>query len=130
MLAPGSLLDVEWNFSQEGDKIFGSILNRNTRRRKTFGLLERPILPGGVSAEHVRYKLFVVGKGGVGKTSTIAKLAGNELPQTHCETPGLQTSICYWPGRIRQLNKLVIFQLQFCDAGETAIRKFDHILPI
>lgn len=37
MLAPGSLLDVEWNFSQEGDSIFSSILNRNTHKRKTFG---------------------------------------------------------------------------------------------
>ncbi|KAJ8320474.1 hypothetical protein KUTeg_002061 [Tegillarca granosa] len=72
--------------------------------------------------------MFFVGKGGVGKTSTVAKLSGNSLPSMHSETPGIQTTTIYWPGKIKQLNRSVIFQLQLWDAGETALKKFDHIL--
>lgn len=36
----------------------------------------------------VKYKLFFVGKSGVGKTSTVAKLSGNNLSSMHSETPG------------------------------------------
>ena len=50
------------------------------------GLLERPPLSPHV--EEASYKLFIAGKSGVGKTATVTKLTGNELPKTHCETPG------------------------------------------
>ena len=52
------------------------------------GLLERPSYPPHVSLEEFRYKIFVSGKSGVGKTSSIAKLTGNEVPTSHSETPG------------------------------------------
>lgn len=43
---------------------------------------------------------------------------------------GIQTTTLYWPGKIKQLNRSVIFQLQLWDAGETALKKFDHILSV
>ena len=50
------------------------------------GLLEKPNVPTQV--EEVTYKIFLVGKSGVGKTSTVAKLSGNQIPISHSETPG------------------------------------------
>ena len=41
-----------------------------------------------VAMETVSYKLFVSGKAGVGKSSTVAKLTGQPVPTTHNETPG------------------------------------------
>ena len=50
------------------------------------GLLEKPNVPTHV--EEVTYKIFLVGKSGVGKTSTVAKLSGNQIPISHSETAG------------------------------------------
>jgi len=50
------------------------------------GLLEKPNVPTQV--EEVTYKIFLVGKSGVGKTSTVAKLSGNQIPISHSETAG------------------------------------------
>ena len=43
---------------------------------------------------------------------------------------GIQTTTCYWPVKVTDLNKVVLFKLQFYDAGEGAIKKFDHILSV
>ena len=43
---------------------------------------------------------------------------------------GIQTTTCYWPVKVTDLNKVVLFKLQFYDAGEAAIKKFDHILSV
>lgn len=126
MLSPGSLLQFDWHNTGEGREMMSCIFTRNKLRMKTFGLLERPPLSPHV--EEASYKLFVAGKSGVGKTATVSKLTGNELPKTHCETPGIQTTTCYWPVKVIDLNKVVLFKLQFCDAGEAAIKKFDHVL--
>ncbi|KAK3578024.1 hypothetical protein CHS0354_027239 [Potamilus streckersoni] len=129
MLSVGSLLDFDWHKHSESREAFSSVTHRHHHRLKTFGLLEKPANVSPYSPEEVRYKLFVVGKTGVGKTSTVAKLTGNEIPKTHNETAGIQTSTTYWPGKITQLNKQVMFRLQFWDAGETSLKKFDHIIP-
>ncbi|XP_064599239.1 ciliogenesis and planar polarity effector 2-like [Liolophura sinensis] len=129
MLTPGSLLSLDWYKTHEGREMIMAIMQRNMHRRKTFGLLEKPSFPPHLMPEECRYKIFLVGRSGVGKTSTVAKLAGNEVPQVHSETPGIQTSLVYWPAKIIHLNKVVMFQLQFWDAGENALKKFDHVLP-
>ena len=36
----------------------------------------------------------------------------------------------YWPVKIAHFNKKVLMNLTFWDAGEVALRKFDHILPV
>ena len=53
------------------------------------GLLERPVFSLHVAMEMLSYKLFVTGKAGVGKSSTIAKLTGQPVPTMHNETPGM-----------------------------------------
>lgn len=50
--------------------------------------MDKPVLPSNITADEVKYKILLVGKSGIGKTSTIAKLSGNEIPATHSETPG------------------------------------------
>ena len=40
------------------------------------GLLEQPSLPSGVTPAIFSFKVLLMGKSGVGKTSTVAKLAG------------------------------------------------------
>ncbi|XP_041378274.1 ciliogenesis and planar polarity effector 2-like [Gigantopelta aegis] len=127
MLSPGSLLNFDWFRTEEGREILGCLLYRNGQKRRTFGLLERPTFPPSLTPEDVKYKIFVVGKSGVGKTSTVAKLSGNEIPAVHSETPGIQTSTMFWPAKISQLNKIVLFEIKLWDAGENALRKFDHI---
>jgi GTPase SAR1 family protein len=71
----------------------------------------------------------VSGKSGVGKTATICKLSANPLPVCHSETPGIQTSIVYWPAHIKTIDKVILFKLQLWDSGEHLLKKFDHILP-
>ena len=43
---------------------------------------------------------------------------------------GIQTSIVYWPAKIVDINRVVMFKLHFWDAGENALKKFDHVLPV
>jgi flagellar biosynthesis GTPase FlhF len=38
--------------------------------------------------EEARYKILLSGKTGVGKTCTVAKLTGHDIPKTHTETAG------------------------------------------
>ena len=43
---------------------------------------------------------------------------------------GVQTYTVYWPAKISEVNKVVLFKLQFWDAGENALKKFDYLLPV
>ncbi|KAK6176966.1 hypothetical protein SNE40_015164 [Patella caerulea] len=128
MLSPGSLLQTEWYKTREGQDMLAPLFHRDGFSRKTFGLLERPSYPPSNPPEEVTYKLFLVGKSSVGKTSTVCKLGGYSIPTTHSETPGVQVSTVYWPAKITQLNKVFLFKLQLWDAGENSLKKFDHIL--
>lgn len=128
MLKPGSLLDLKWYQSPAGMEIMSS-LQRGDMSHKTFGLLEHPHLPPMVTAEEVQYKIMLVGKNGVGKTATAANLTGYSPMENYYETPGIQVWQTYWPARIRQLNKVMLFHLCLWESGTTAMRKFDHILP-
>ncbi|CAN2387984.1 REM2 and RAB-like small GTPase 1, partial [Pristimantis euphronides] len=124
---PGSLIIPDWQQSPEGRDYLTCILPR--RKRRTFGLIERPVLSPQLPADVAGYKIFVSGKSGVGKTSLIAKLCGLEVPALHHETTGIQTSCVYWPVRPRDTERPIIFAFQFWDCGESALKKFDHILP-
>ncbi|XP_066462421.1 ciliogenesis and planar polarity effector 2 isoform X1 [Eleutherodactylus coqui] len=132
----GSLIIPEWLQSPEGRDYASCILRK--KKRRTFGkpdtlpsagLIERPVLPPQLPADVASYKIFVSGKSGVGKTSLIAKLCGLEVPTVHHETTGIQTSSTYWPVRPRDSERPIIFAFHFWDCGESALKKFDHILP-
>ena len=49
---------------------------------------------------------------------------------TYFNVSGIQISTTYWPAWMTDVEKLVVFKLQFVDAGENALKKFDHILPV
>ncbi|XP_064353225.1 ciliogenesis and planar polarity effector 2 isoform X2 [Dromaius novaehollandiae] len=126
-VAPGSVVEPGWLLSPEGRQHRDAILRKG--RRRLFGLLERPALPPALAAAPAAYKLFVSGKSGVGKTALVAALAGAEGPAGHHETLGIQATTVYWPAKVRDAGRPVLFQLDFWDCGETALKKFDHILP-
>lgn len=127
MLSPGSLLSQEWYSSTTGKAVLSSLMTRNLLKRKPFGILDKPVLPSNITADEVKYKILLVGKSGIGKTSTIAKLSGNEIPVTHSETPGIHITTTQWPGMVKQMNKIVMFHLQFWDVGDGAMKKYEHI---
>ncbi|GAB5574600.1 ciliogenesis and planar polarity effector 2 isoform X3 [Prionailurus iriomotensis] len=108
-------------------------------RDPAWGLLERPVLPPPVAIDTASYKIFVSGKSGVGKTALVAKLAGLEVPVVHHETAGcnwilqhpvrIQTTVVFWPAKLQASDRAVMFRFEFWDCGESALKKFDHMLP-
>ncbi|XP_019510379.1 PREDICTED: REM2- and Rab-like small GTPase 1 isoform X2 [Hipposideros armiger] len=125
--APGSVIVPDWHESPEGKEYLACILRKN--RRRVFGLLERPVLPPPLAIDTASYKIFVSGKSGVGKTALVAKLAGLEVPVVHHETTGIQTTVVFWPAKLQTSDRVVMFRFEFWDCGETALKKFDHMLP-
>ncbi|XP_072283117.1 ciliogenesis and planar polarity effector 2 [Pyxicephalus adspersus] len=123
---PGSLIIPDWHQNAEGGEYLSCILRK--RKRRMFGLIEQPVLPPQLPFDIASYKIFVCGKSGVGKTALISKLCGLEVPSVHHETTGIQTSRVYWPVRPRDSQRPVIFCFQLWDCGESALKKFDHIL--
>lgn len=96
------------------------------------GLLEKPSVPP--SFNQVFYKLAVIGKSGVGKTALVCLLsnqkdlvASSQIPPG--ETPGVRVTTIYWPAKINR-SHIFLFQLDFWDSGETASKKYNHILPV
>lgn len=90
------------------------------------GILERPSILTQV--EEVCYKLFFMGKAGIGKTASIARLAGTTMPSSYIETVGIRKTNIYWPVKI--WDKVILFKLQCWDAGENTIKKYSHIMPV
>uniref|UniRef100_A0A8C6SZU1 Ciliogenesis and planar polarity effector 2 n=1 Tax=Neogobius melanostomus TaxID=47308 RepID=A0A8C6SZU1_9GOBI len=100
---PGSILVRDWHQCKDSKEYFSKILQK--KRRRQFGM------------------------SGVGKTSVVARLAGLSIPSTHYETTGIETTIVYWPVKIKDSGRVLFFRLQLWDCGETALRRFDHLLP-
>lgn len=90
------------------------------------GILEKPSLPSSI--EEVTYKIFMIGRPGVGKTSVIARLAGTLESNNYIETNGIRKTDVFWPVKI--WDKVVLFKLQFWDTSESSIKKYNHILPV
>lgn len=125
--APGSILVADWHQCKDGKEYFSKILNK--KRRRQFGLLESPVMSPAAAVDTVPYKIYLSGKSGVGKTSVVARLAGLSIPSTHYETTGIETTIVYWPVKLKDSGRVLFFRLQLWDCGETALRRFDHLLP-
>ncbi|KAJ0068730.1 hypothetical protein NL108_010800, partial [Boleophthalmus pectinirostris] len=92
-------------------------------------LLESPMMSPLAAVDTVQYKIFLSGKSGVGKTSAVARLAGVNIPNIHYETIGIETTIVYWPVKIKESGRVLFFRLQLWDCGENALKRFDHMLP-
>ncbi|XP_061584520.1 ciliogenesis and planar polarity effector 2 [Cololabis saira] len=123
----GSVLVADWHQCRESRDYFNKILHK--KRRKNFGLLESPVMPPHVAVDTVNYKIFISGKSGVGKTTLAARIAGLNIPNMHHETTGIETTVVYWPAKLRESGRVVFFRLQLWDCGENALRRFDHLLP-
>lgn len=123
-------LSSDWLETKAGQDIYSSLLQKSAaHNRKLFTFLERPTFDPQTNISDFEYKLFISGRSGVGKTSTVAKLSANPVPTVHSETPGIQTSIVYWPAYVKTIDKTILFKLQIWDCGENALKKFDHVLP-
>ncbi|XP_072239229.1 ciliogenesis and planar polarity effector 2 [Leuresthes tenuis] len=127
VLPPGSLIVADWYRCKESKEYFNKILHK--KRRKTFGLLESPMMPPQVAVDTVHYKIFISGKSGVGKTALAARLAGLNIPNMHHETTGIETTVVFWPVKLRESGRVLFFRLHLWDCGENALRRFDHLLP-
>ncbi|XP_053941908.1 ciliogenesis and planar polarity effector 2 isoform X3 [Cuculus canorus] len=42
---------------------------------------------------------------------------------------GIEVTTVYWPAKLRATGRPVIFQLEFWDCGDGALRKFEYLLP-
>ncbi|XP_076870533.1 ciliogenesis and planar polarity effector 2 isoform X2 [Brachyhypopomus gauderio] len=94
-----------------------------------YGLLEAPVMPPNLKVDTVRYKVFISGKSGVGKSALAARLTGLEIPNLHYETTGMETSVVFWPVKLRETGRVLFFHFQLWDCGENVMRRFDHMLP-
>ncbi|XP_036958259.1 ciliogenesis and planar polarity effector 2 [Acanthopagrus latus] len=124
---PGSVVVADWHRCKDSKEYFSKILHK--RRRRNFGLLESPVMPPNVAVDTVHYKIFISGKTGVGKTALAARLAGLNIPNMYYETTGIETTVVYWPVKLRESGRVLFFRLQLWDCGENALRRFDHLLP-
>ncbi|KAJ8360748.1 hypothetical protein SKAU_G00172730 [Synaphobranchus kaupii] len=96
--AGGSIILTDWYRSADSKEYFSRI--KNKKQRRLFGLLEAPVLPPHLSVNTVRYKVFISGKSGVGKTALAARLAGLDIPNMYYETTGIETTVvCGTVGR-------------------------------
>lgn len=120
----------DWQLTREARTYLNGLYKR--KKRVQFGLLEHPAIISPLlrkSPVHTS-KIFLYGKAGIGKTSTVMKLAGLPVPQSHQETLGIQTTNIYWPLKMREDSPVVdLLQVELWDTGERTMRKFEHILP-
>ena len=45
-------------------------------------------------------------------------------------SPGIQTTVVFWPAKLQVSDRVVMFRFEFWDCGESALKKFDHMLPV
>ncbi|KTG47230.1 hypothetical protein cypCar_00004067 [Cyprinus carpio] len=111
---PGSILVSDWHRCPDSREFFSRILHKKKRRK--FGLLEAPMMPPHMNVDLVRYKVFLSGKTGVGKSALAARLAGLDLPRLHYETTGIETTVVFWPSCKEQVDA-ILFLFSFIDRG-------------
>ncbi|KAM0724470.1 Ciliogenesis and planar polarity effector 2 [Formica fusca] len=118
-------INMNWLASAEGESLVHHFYVNSSKKRRFYGILERPSLPSSI--EEVTYKIFMIGRSGVGKTSVVSKLAGTLESNNYTETNGIRKTNVFWPVKI--WDKVVLFKLQFWDTSESSIKKYNHILP-
>ncbi|XP_043676477.1 ciliogenesis and planar polarity effector 2-like isoform X1 [Vespula pensylvanica] len=118
-------INMNWLSSAEGESLMHHFYINSSKKRRFYGILEKPSLPSSI--EEVTYKIFMIGRSGVGKTSVITRLAGFPEPNNYIETNGIKKTNVFWPVKI--WDKVILFKLQFWDTSESSIKKYNHILP-
>uniref|UniRef100_A0A673J740 Ciliogenesis and planar polarity effector 2 n=1 Tax=Sinocyclocheilus rhinocerous TaxID=307959 RepID=A0A673J740_9TELE len=96
---PGSIIVSDWHRCPDSREFFSRILHKKKRRKF------------------------------VGKSALAARLAGLDLPKMHYETTGIETTVVFWPVRLKESGRVLFFRFELWDCGESAIRRFDHMLP-
>nr|AAH96973.1 Zgc:101035 protein [Danio rerio] len=99
---PGSIIVSDWHRCPDSREFFSKILHKKRRRK--------------------------FGKTGVGKSALAARLAGLDLPKMHYETTGIETTVVFWPVRLKESGRVLFFRFELWDCGESAMRRFDHML--
>jgi GTPase SAR1 family protein len=125
-----AFIDFNWLSSDVGKLILQSVQHNN--KIKKFGLLERPSLPTSYSHfEEMKYKIMLMGKSNSGKTSFIESLCrSNEaFNGNYGETPGIHITNVYWPIKLVNIEKFIMFNLAFWDVGKLCSTKYDYIIP-
>lgn len=123
----GSLIDFKLFNNKSCESIIAPLMKRNVRKR--FGILETPTHISDCYDGVVSYKIFVCGKSSSGKTSLISKLCGKDQVESSSETLGIETSVLYWPVRIIETKKTIMFKITFWDVGEANLNAYSYLLP-
>ena len=126
-------IDFNWLNTDVGKQILQSVQHNN--KIKKFGLLERPSLPPSYSHfEEMKYKIMLMGKTNVGKTAFVESLCRNseninKNNSSYYETPGIHITHLYWPIKLVNIEKFIMFNLSIWDVGRLYSTKYDYIIP-
>ncbi|XP_008548497.1 ciliogenesis and planar polarity effector 2 [Microplitis demolitor] len=119
-------INMSWLNSSEAESLMPYFYDDKARVRRRYGLLERPSLPPSI--EEVTYKIFIIGRPGVGKSSVVSRFSGIAHENyISSEINGIRKTMIYWPVKI--WDKVVLFRLNFWDTTESSIKKYSHVLP-
>ncbi|XP_010842853.1 PREDICTED: uncharacterized protein LOC104991881, partial [Bison bison bison] len=55
--------------------------------------------------------------------------AASPVPRDPPGPPGIQTTVVFWPAKLQASDRVVMFRFEFWDCGESALKKFEHMLP-
>ena len=106
-------------------------------------MIPLPSLTGGRSREHSRLakasvENIIKFNGQVSAWNGLfpwkLQILGSYFHLMYTLTPNILLHICrvttvYWPAKINK-SQIYLFQLELWDSGETATRKYNHILPV
>jgi hypothetical protein len=132
-----SKIDFSWFNSDAGLNILQSV--KQNDKLKRFGLLEKPTLAAPYSQyDEVNYKILIIGKSFCGKTSFLDTLCQSKTAalnienesNNYDETSGIHITHLYWPVKMLQIEKFIMFNLSMWDVGKLASSKYDYILPV
>lgn len=122
-----SAIDFNWIKTKGAEEYLSGLFHKG--ERKQFGLLEKPSLAPDHAISYAKYKIFLVGKSGSGKSSVVCNLTGRLASKINPYTPGIEVGLVYWPVRLISTGKILYFSLYLWDAGDQACKTYEHVLP-
>eukprot|EP00002_Diphylleia_rotans_P011462 TRINITY_DN2264_c1_g1_i1.p1 TRINITY_DN2264_c1_g1~~TRINITY_DN2264_c1_g1_i1.p1 ORF type:complete len:296 (+),score=67.23 TRINITY_DN2264_c1_g1_i1:78-890(+) len=115
-------IDLQWSDSEEYTRLF------NKLQPTAAALLCKPIeIATYLQSKSISVKVAVVGKTAVGKTSTILNCCGFDVPESHTETAGLQTTICHHPVKLSMDGQVALLRFHFWDCGSIALQRYEYL---